>query len=330
MGQSVFFDGLNCEAVVSSDHRKQAKFLPTRSITVSAWVAIDKTTRWGGIVGAVRDNGDAETGWVLGYNDTKFTFALSSTGADDGDGSMTYLEGQTRIVPGKFYHVVGVYDGETMQLYVNGKLDGSSKAQSGDILYPEQTPWVIGAYRDDNEFNPMQGRIREIAIYDLAAKGQWVAEEFAHQEKLAALPAVSPDVPLEFMVQPFLQYGTQDGMTVVWQTTTTAMAKLHWGETDQCKNVIDGEAESIIHQIRIKELQPETQYFYRAESKTSSREPITSDVRTFQTASLPETPFAFAVISDTQGNPAVSGKFAEMAWAQRPNFLLHPGDLVDT
>ena len=55
---------------------------------------------------------------------------------------------------------------------------------------------------------------------------------------------------------------------------------------------------------------------------------IESEVATFQTACKPETPFAFAVISDTQDNPAVSGPVAELAWAQRPNFLLHPGDLV--
>jgi len=55
-----------------------------------------------------------------------------------------------------------------------------------------------------------------------------------------------------------------------------------------------------------------------------------SETRTFQTAVKDDSPFAFAVISDTQGNPVVSGTLAQMAWEQRPHFLLHPGDLVST
>ena len=48
------------------------------------------------------------------------------------------------------------------------------------------------------------------------------------------------------------------------------------------------------------------------------------------TAVEDETPFAFAVISDTQGNPSVAGKLAKLSWSHRPHFLVHPGDLVST
>jgi len=57
---------------------------------------------------------------------------------------------------------------------------------------------------------------------------------------------------------------------------------------------------------------------------------LLSEVLSFQTAPDADAPFAFAVISDTQGNPKVSGRVAEHAWGLRPNFLLHPGDLVST
>lgn len=57
---------------------------------------------------------------------------------------------------------------------------------------------------------------------------------------------------------------------------------------------------------------------------------VKSKVSTFQTAPVGDSPVTFAIISDTQGNPKVSGKLANFAWGQRPHFLLIPGDLVGT
>lgn len=70
--------------------------LPTKALTVSAWVSVDSMHANGGIVSAFQDNGDAETGWVIGYNEKTFTFGLASDGANDGDGKMTYLGGKTQ------------------------------------------------------------------------------------------------------------------------------------------------------------------------------------------------------------------------------------------
>lgn len=72
---------------------------------------------------------------------------------------MTYVSGKTSIEPGKWYHVWGVYDGVTMQLWVNGKLDGESADQQGEILYPNDAKLAVGAYLDANESFSLQGRI---------------------------------------------------------------------------------------------------------------------------------------------------------------------------
>jgi acid phosphatase type 7 len=55
--------------------------LPTDAITISAWVSVDSMLENGGIVSAFQDNGNAETGWVLGYNQKTFSFGLSTVGA---------------------------------------------------------------------------------------------------------------------------------------------------------------------------------------------------------------------------------------------------------
>ncbi len=62
--------------------------LPTQAMSAEAWVSIDMPTTWGGFISAVQDNGEAEKGWVLGYDQDAFTFGLASEGRDDGDGQM--------------------------------------------------------------------------------------------------------------------------------------------------------------------------------------------------------------------------------------------------
>jgi hypothetical protein len=116
------------------------KILPEEALTVCAWVSLDDTLPDGGFISDFQDNGDAETGWVLGYNRNHFTFGLSTTGADDGDGRMTYLSGTTQIEKGKWYHVCGVFDGQSMQLWVDGKLESESQDQSDGFLKIGYTP----------------------------------------------------------------------------------------------------------------------------------------------------------------------------------------------
>jgi predicted phosphodiesterase len=225
--------------------------------------------------------------------------------------------------------VVAVYDGKITEIYVNGKKESSGTEQSGDIFYPTKTPYVIGAYADSNELTVHHGRIREVKVYDLAAKAEWVAEAFSHHKQLAQEPAVVQPQPLEAFVSPYLQWATKNSMTVMWETNETSTSVVHYGETSACTQSFSA-VDAKIHEVKIPNLKAQTQYFYRVESVTAAKEKYQSKVSTFQTAVHADSPFAFAVISDTQGNPAVSSVLANMAWAQRPNFLLHPGDLVST
>lgn len=329
-GDALYFSGALAGCVVADDFHDVQEFLPRDHLTVSAWVSIDTPQEWGGIVGCLQDNGGEEAGWLLGYNERTFLFGLATTGADDGDGVMTYLAGNTEYERGKLYHVVAVYDGELMELYVNGVLDASSEEQSGEVLYPAAAPLTIGRYQDANEFYPHHGRIREIAIYDLAARLAWVEHDFSHNAELAALPALVIAPEFDFIIEPYLQWGMQTGMTIMWQTSQSSTSIVHHGETSDCDQQVVVEGTSLIHEVRIDGLEPETQYFYHVESTNEHGDTITSEVRTFQTAVNEETPFAFAIISDTQGNPQVAGQLAGLAWNQRPSFLLHPGDLVET
>jgi len=331
LGESLYFTGWASDCVIAKEHREVSKVLPTEAITVSAWVSIDEHQHKGGLIGTLQDNGDEKVGWRLGYDERGFTFVLGSEGGrkDDRD-HLTTLNGKTAYELGRWYHVVGVYDGQKMELFVNGKLDASSEFQSGTIRYPSTAPFTIGVYRDRNHNVFLNGRIRSIAIYDLAAKAGWVEEEFTHGRHLVNLAAPEKSTAMEFVVKPYLQFGTKDGMTVMWRTTKPGTSIVHYGETFLCGNrqVVEGNHE--MHEVRIEGLKTGTQYFYRVETENEAGEGAFSEGSTFTTAVDENRPYAFAVIGDTQGNPEVSAKLAKLAWAQRPSFAVHAGDLVST
>lgn len=309
----------------------KADALPKKEFTISSWFSIHKELGYGGVLGVIQDNGGYEKGWVLGYGPEYFYIGLSTKGADDGDGHMIYLESKSAFKLGVFYHVAATYDGEELALYVNGKKESTSKRQSGDILYPDELQLAFAGYRDQDENFGHTGEIVSISVYDETATDEWVRQEFEHNKAWTSIPAPDEIVnpPLEYLIDPYLQFGTQSSMTVMWETSVVADGHLYFGETSDCNTKSGTSSSAKIHELTIKNLKPGTQYFYKTVSIRDD-EKIESDVKTFQTDGGPKTPYAFAIISDTQGNPKVSGAIAQLAWEQRPNFMIHPGDLVST
>jgi len=341
-GGAMFFDGKSTRVVLADDFAASEQKLPKQHMSVTAWVAVNTPTRWGGILGVIQDNGGAEAGWMLGYDEQHFTFALATDGADDGDGLMTYLAGKTRYDEGRFYHLCATYDGAVMRLYVNGELDAESRAQSGRIRYPDHAPLVLGGYVDDNEDHKFHGRLRSARIFDETAKAAAVRDMFVHGKQLtAAAPHVALDPNHEWLVRPYLQWATKTGMTVRWETTRPSSSVVRWGTQVDWVGPKDArepkfaseqaqDGKHRLHEVRIDGLEPDTAYYYQVQSVDDLGRELLGEVLSFQTAPDADTPFAFAVISDTQGNPKVSGRVAEHAWGLRPNFVLHPGDLVST
>lgn len=341
-GTALYFDGKTTRVMLAADFAKAQQKLPKRHLTIDAWVSINTPTRWGGILSVMQDNGNAEQGWVLGYNGSNFTFGLATTGTDDGDGSMTYLAGKTKYEEGRYYHVAATYDGESQKIYVNGALDGESRTQSGDILYPKSAPFVLGGYLDKDEDVRFHGRIRSVRLFDQTAKAKVIAHSYQHNASLTKqTPYTWIDPEHRWVVEPYLQWATQDGMTVRWETSRPSSSRVEFsqhvtfqGKGAERRGMFDRErvtdGMSKLHSVRIDGLEADTAYYYRVESTDDLGRTLQSGILSFQTACGEGTPFAFAVISDTQGNPKVSGAMARFAWALRPSFLLHPGDLVST
>ena len=188
--EAIELDGTTASVQLAADHKRAA--LPTRAMTAAAWVRVDKPLTWGGIVGAMQDNGSYEKGWVLGYLGGNFSFALA---AKSGAGSLGYLKSRTAFKPGHWYHVVGTYDGAAKRLYVNGALEATATAQKGDIDYPPQAFYEIGAYHDKDEYFRMAGQLHEVRVYRRALAANEIKAHFEAQRQSFPQPPPPPPHP---------------------------------------------------------------------------------------------------------------------------------------
>ena len=174
---ALIFDGK--QGFITLTDNLAAAQLPRPQLTAEAWVLLESTSDWGAFASAIQDNGEYERGWMLGYRGARFCFGLVSSKKQ----RLTYLTADTEFATGSWYYVAATYDGQTMNLYVDGQLTASSKEQAGDILYPERGRFGLGGYRDDDEFYPLDGRIAEVSLHRQALSSRDIASRFATRKQ---------------------------------------------------------------------------------------------------------------------------------------------------
>jgi acid phosphatase type 7 len=318
--------------VVATRAAEVIESLPREALTASAWVAIERPQRWGGILSCIQDNGEYEKGFVLGYDDEVFTFGLATTGADDGDGRLSYFRGRTAYRPGAWHHVAATFDGKATRIYVDGKLDFESTLQTGEVLYDLDAPVVIGAYRDKDENYPLDGRLREVKL-ESRALGAIQVEKAAQGR--AVLPNSEPwtDMEFGFLVEPYLTWPRLDGVSILFESSFPSSSSLSVWRDDQTREqaiVLSDELVRGLHEYQVRGLQPDQKYFYQANIAGLQADTAESPVLSFRTAASVDRAYTFAVVGDTQTNGEVAKRVSDLAYMHRPNFIVHAGDLVDT
>ncbi len=292
----VFSQGETSVTVPVLDQSK----LPKRDLSVEAWVCINEGTEWGGIAGYVQDNGDFEKGWLLGYDQSRFSFAVSAS-----DGRLKYLKSQTAFEKGRWHHVAGTYDGETMRIYVDGRLEALSSEQSGDIQYPPKAVFAIGAYRDDDEFFKMDGSIHAVAVSAEAVRSQVVENSWTQKKSL---------IPLKLTVTrgPVLRFVSPDAAEIRWQASEAKCAIIEWGEGETPDRTAEAVPDGSWIQARIAGLKPKLLYHYRIKAEKDGRQAF-SDVfemdnaMNFTVHAVPSAPSPFEPATETEA----LGKAAE-------------------
>lgn len=187
--QSMLLDGrTHCQ--ISADINLVQR--PAELMTALAWVRIDSPIAWGGILSMTQDNGSYEKGWILGYRDDRFGFAVN--GVDGPDRLNWVISDKSRFVPGSWHMVSATYDGINAKLFVDGQLVGESDEQRGLIDYPANAFYQVAAYRDDDEFFVAEGMIHEVRLYDRALGAEEIDQ--IYQEKRDRFPGPASEAEL--------------------------------------------------------------------------------------------------------------------------------------
>lgn len=310
--ESLILDGKT--SVEITDNTKSVP-LPIRALTVEAWVYISRPLEHGGIIGVFDNNENSEKGWFLGYQKDRFCLGVSS----EIRGKMFCLYAENAFEMNRWYHVTGTYNGEQMKIYVNGQLENMSKYSRYDIGYSIKASYEIGAYRAKDINCPMEGMIHEVRVYNRVLNEGEIRRQIFQQ-----------NYPVPMIVTgPYLQQGTKSTQTIMWETSETGTSVVEYGEQAPLSLRAENIEPKTIHEITLSNLKPQTQYFYRISTKTS-KNMLISPIYTFQTAVVPGSAFSFVVMGDTfTWVPDFERKrIFDCAWAERPNFVVHVGDVV--
>ena len=232
--------------------------MPKRDMTLEAWVRVDKAMQWGGIIGALQDNGTYEKGWLLGFRGSSFCFALNTEGSD----KLTYLTAPTAFEHGRWYHLAGTYDGTTQRLFVDGKQVAQATEQSGAIVYPPKTWLEIGAYHDDDEHFMMNGRLHEVRVLGQTLSAEALSARHLAKRELFPEP-VKPAEPMGIAFGPFVDWVDRSTATITWEVDKPMQGQLRWSMPSGQSAMLKTDSLAKRHIVKVTDLVREGEYTYQ-------------------------------------------------------------------
>ena len=245
-GSTTVFSGDNSLSVEGVS----ARDLPTKVLTAEAWVMLERPLRWGCVVGYIQDNGSYEKGWYLGYENDRLAFHVS-TGP-----KLIAVFSRKPFERGRWYHLVGTYDGASLKLYVDGRLQETSAAAKGAIDYPPDAFFMVGAYRDKDEFYRMHGALGDIAVYDHALTGSEIRER-------SQAPPPGITLVREDAVRPWVRFTGPASARLSWAGPAGGPVSVQYGRTEALGKTLEAAPHDGRYHVDFGELAPEATYYYR-------------------------------------------------------------------
>lgn len=172
IGQALLFDGsddyINAGSASSLN-------ITSNQITMSAWIY------WKGHGAESNDGILAKNASGGGYrllvsSSNKLLMQLSGTGSSQ-------VSSNTTISTNSWIHVVGLYDGANLQLYINGIKDSNVTARTANILTAVAELWI--GHGDDQAYPasyryPFNGYLDDVRIYNRALFASEISELYQY------------------------------------------------------------------------------------------------------------------------------------------------------
>jgi hypothetical protein len=306
--------------------------LPREAFAVEAWVNYHVNRPVGVAIVAGGPDHTSESGWTL-----------ACYGTDDGTAQITLrlnLQNQDGPVVLKtradreggyleyWWHVVATFDGTTARLFVNGRLQAEINTTAAPIRYAADADFEIAAYLENEPHMQLANLVHHVRLFDHATPAEEIGQRYAALQQQVEQGVVYPQL-FHFAAGPYLNYVTQDGISIVWETDRPTTSRVEWGPTAALGQSAEVAGDELIKEYRITGLETHTPYFYRITATDQDGHEIDSGTLTFQTAVHDDEPFKFAVFGDTETRPHINNQIAQLVWGERPNFVVNLGDLTD-
>lgn len=210
-------------------------------------------------------------------------------------------------------------------VYTNGVLNGTLNWTQ----VPACETWEVAAYNQADPLMRIENILHRMRFHSMAMSAGLVAEAF---QEMATAVYNGWRFPghFHFIAGPSLSYVTTDEAYLTVEADRSTRARVQWGYAE---NAMTNEAASPtlkgIHTLPLRGLQAGSQVHYRVTVEDAEGTLLSSERLTFKTAAAEPEAVRFAVIGDTESRPWIGDCIAKNIWAERPDFVVHLGDITD-
>jgi acid phosphatase type 7 len=305
--------------------------LPTNAFSVEFWLVDHVDKPIGALVALKSKMLDEAPAWLLGYYNHEVIFSLNT--AD----RLVVTEKANRSWKSYWHHVVATYDGQRVQLWINGTLRTDTPVKSRLASQDQQLELEVAGYFRHEPYMELPNLLKSLRIYDRALAPNDITQRFEFAKNQVERGILFPNL-FHFNAGPYLHYATQNSINLTWETDRAAQYTVEYGTKLPLTEKVavkptnspeGGPPEAHLGEVTLTGLAPATPYFYNLKAVTADGQQLESGVLTFATAVADTAAFAFALIGDTEARPHVNNQLAKLIWDERPNFVLHLGDITD-
>ena len=208
--EALMFDSrLNNRGVIVTDDIQpllDQRTLPRNNLSLEIWCTLDADeTYFAGIIAAAQSASDFFNGWSLGYSSSggrRTLYWSIATWGENKRHSAVYECPNAVCGAGRWVHIIAVYDGASVSLWLNGDRVSIAPACDsplcGDIAYAQagqdgiqaSTPLVIGAYYNSRVevTYPHIGAIKSVQIYRSVLSAHTIRSRFNIHADLLEIP----------------------------------------------------------------------------------------------------------------------------------------------
>ncbi len=298
--------------------------LPKGSFSVELWL-LNHVNLPVGTMMTLRGKTEPEAAaWLLGFYGDEVMFHLKT----EGEAPLTLAQKIGRGWKKYWGHLVGTFDGSQMKFYLNGELLAQSEAVGSELKLPPTPQLEVAGYFGKERYMQISNLLKASRLYNYALDENEIHTRFESLQQRVESGQLFPEV-FHFNAGPYLQYATTNSINLLWETDRLATAEIAYGTKLPLTERKKIDQAAYIQEITLDNLSPATPYYYEITAIAPDGKRASSGVLTFATAVEENAAFSFCIIGDTESRPHINHRLGELMWEERPNFIMHLGDVTD-